>query len=158
MQWNPQLPDILIQNIMDWIWEFHRADAVERFRIGRQNTQLCQNLACVCEDIRHNPPTYQLDILTAATRPHYSLVPAPNGTQRGMHMRMRLYLYECNPHQVQADLHLPESHCVSIRRCSLACRTLYTYPAMIEILPSLHLYDTHRRPPIAPTAASVNTV
>lgn len=109
-----RIPTTVLRIIYDFMLEFHRADAVERFRMGQQ---LREPMARICDDIRHNPPTYQLDMLT----------------QGHAHMRLRIYLYDCDPHRIQRTMRIPASQLIGIRRCSLACRTHWD-TTMIEII------------------------
>lgn len=117
-----RMPSSIIYIINDWIFEFHRADAVARYHLCRNNAALRTCMSHICSDIRNNPPTYQVDILT----------------QQRTYMRLRFYLYDCNPNEIQSLLPVSELHhgqaIVSIRRRSIASRALSTYSHIVEII------------------------
>ncbi len=98
------LPSPVRRILEVWVVEFERRDAMERLAAARadeSNTAMRQHL---CEDIRMNPPTYVLDILT----------------QRRAHIHMPITLPDCDPHRIQTGMRLPESHILTWRRRAVA--------------------------------------
>ena len=101
-----EIPSVILHQITAWMLEFDRADAIERYKTC--NITQRENMKYICEDIRFNTPAYQFDILT----------------QSHSHLRLSMYLPDCNPSKLFTGLHIPESHIVQIRRRCLSCNTI----------------------------------
>ena len=115
------MPVAVLQIIKNYVWEFHRADAIERYTKLSAESHIRSCIGQICEDIRHNTPTYQFNILTS----------------RNSNLRLRLFLPDCNPNAMHTGLRIPESHIVSIQRRSLSLHPANMYPAAVEFVDGL---------------------
>jgi hypothetical protein len=98
------LPSPVRRVIEAWTIEFERRDAMDRLAAALADETLVAVLRHLRDDIRMNPPTYVLDILT----------------QRRAHIHMPITLPDCDPHRIQTGMRLPESHILTWRRRAVA--------------------------------------
>jgi hypothetical protein len=84
------IPDDIVEQIIDWTHAFHRADATERLHQFRSAYNSV--MAHICEDIRMNTPIYRFVVRT----------------QSGIPIYINLCLPQCDPYNVRPH-QVPES-------------------------------------------------
>jgi hypothetical protein len=94
-----RIPSVIVEIIICWTIEFHRADAYERFSTFRASYDACMKQ--ICEDIRMNTPIYRFTILT----------------QSGQQLYLNLFLPNCDPYKVRPH-QVPESRIHGFQRRS----------------------------------------
>ena len=110
------LPESIERLLWEWLYEFHRRDAMDRLPAPPEHRAAMQLLR---EDIRMNPPTYIFQILTV----------------HRAHLQLQMHLPDCNPATVHTGLRIPVSHILTWRRrvspfppmSSVMMRTLAPY-------------------------------
>jgi hypothetical protein len=96
------IPVPIIEIIIAWTLEFHRADANERMEQFRTYYHTIHK--SVCEDIRMNTPVYTFFIQAQSRTIH-----------------VNLFLPNCDPYRVRPH-QIPESHIQGYKRRSLGLR------------------------------------
>ena len=91
------LPESIERLLCEWLYEFHRRDAMDQLPAPPEHRAAMQLLR---EDIRMNPPTYIFQILTV----------------HRAHLQLQIHLPDCNPTHVQTGLRIPASHIVTWHR------------------------------------------
>lgn len=84
------IPQPIVEIIIKWTLEFHRADAIERAVHFR--SMFDTNMKQICEDVRMNTPVYRFSIRTATNQIIY----------------LNLFLPNCDPYIVRPH-QIPES-------------------------------------------------
>lgn len=94
------IPTPIIERIIDWTLEFHRADAIER-TLGVR-TMYESQFKLICEDVRMNTPIYTF-FIQAQTRI----------------IHLNIFLPNCDPYKVRPH-QVPESHIQGYKRRGIA--------------------------------------
>jgi hypothetical protein len=84
------IPYPIVEIIIKWTLEFHRADAIERTLHFRSNFDT--TMKQICEDVRMNTPVYKFSIHTISNQLIY----------------LNLFLPNCDPYNVRPH-QIPES-------------------------------------------------
>ena len=106
-----RVPSPIVEIIIKWTLEFHRADAIERAQLFR--SVFDTNMKQICEDVRMNTPIYRFSIRT----------------QSGQLLYLNLFLPNCDPYRVRPH-QVPESRIDGYSRRGLG----------IGLVPSSHLF------------------
>ena len=99
------IPSPIIEIIIDWTLEFHRADAIERTHGFR--TFYDTQFKSICEDIRMNTPVYTFFIEAQSHTIH-----------------LNIFLPNCDPYKVKPH-QVPESHIQGYKRRGIGLRPLH---------------------------------
>jgi hypothetical protein len=100
------IPSPIVEIIINWTLEFHRADAIQRTYIFRSIFD--DPMKRICEDIRMNTPIYKFSI----------------HTQSGQILYLNLFLPNCDPYRVRPH-QVPESHIDGYTRRSIGLNPLH---------------------------------
>lgn len=104
-----RVPDVIVEIIIKWTFEFHRADAIDRTLLFRSSFD--DSMKRICEDIRMNTPIYKFTIRTLSNQVLFLNLCLPNCDP-----------YRVRPHQV------PESRIDGYMRRSIGFGTRGAVP------------------------------
>jgi hypothetical protein len=100
------IPQPIVEIIIKWTLEFHRADAIERAHNFHSNFDT--NMKLICEDVRMNTPVYKFSIRTISNQIIY----------------LNLFLPNCDPYTVRPH-QIPESRIDGFIRRGIALSPRY---------------------------------
>jgi hypothetical protein len=92
-----RVPNTVVEIIIKWTLEFHRADAIQRVNAFRSIFH--DNMKRICEDINMNTPIYKFAVCTQSSQIIY----------------LNLFLPNCDPYLVRPHL-VPESRIDGYKR------------------------------------------
>lgn len=95
-----RVPSPIVEIIIRWTLEFHRADAIQRTDAFR--SLFDDTMKRICEDVRMNTPIYKFSIRT----------------QSGTLLYLNLFLPNCDPYRVRPH-QVPESRIDGYTRRSI---------------------------------------
>jgi hypothetical protein len=102
--YNMSIPTDIVEIIIKWTLEFHRADAIQRAETFRSIFNI--PMKSICEDIRMNTPIYKFAIHTQSNHLLY----------------VNLFLPNCDPYRVRPH-QVPESSINGYTRRSIGVST-----------------------------------